>query len=731
MLRTPSRYLARQQSPKGPQRLPRAHSFRPLCEALETRELPAVFLPTYLAARHPGRAAPLATTGPTGYAPAQVRHAYGFDQVWFNGTPGDGRGQTIAIVDAYDDPAIASDLHQFDLTFGLPDPVFIKVNQAGGSVPPAANVGWAPEISLDVEWAHAAAPGARIVLVEANSNSNADLFAAVGYAAAQPGVSVVSLSWGGSEFASETSTDGTFTTPAGHTGVTFVASAGDTGAPGLYPAMSPNVLAVGGTTLSLGAGNTWAAESAWSGGGGGVSAYEAQPWFQQGVATQGGGRRTSPDVAFDSDPATGFAVYQSYGNPVGAPWVQYGGTSAAAPQWAGLIAVADQGRAQAGLGPLYGASQTLPALYQLTAADFHDIQSGYSTGNPTYWAGPGYDLVTGRGTPVVYLVVNGLVNYGAAAVAPPWVGLNGSGTPVNAGRNADGSQQVFTVGLDGALWVRTQSAGGYWDGWTSLGGACARLTVTGNARGYQDVFVTGIDHAVWTRSETAAGQWTAWTGLGGSWKSITAGTTAGGVEQLFGVDNGGALWTCTETAPGWWSAWVNLGGVCQTPVVTTNRQGLLDVFVIGGDGALWTRGETGLGQWTSWTSLGGVCAAIAAGTCANGSEQVFAVGSDGGLWTRTLTSTGWTAWAGLGGVCQAPVVSRNARGYLDVFVVGGDGGVWTRSETAPGQWTGWGGLGGSAAALAATTDATGRLALVCASLNDVLAFRSQAAPGAW
>jgi subtilase family serine protease len=138
----------------------------------------------------------MATAGPTGYTPAQIRHAYGFDQVWFNGVAGDGTGQTIAIVDAYDDPNVASDLHQFDAAFGLPDPSLTKVNEYGGFAPPAANATWAVEIALDVEWAHAIAPGARILLVEANSNSNADLFAAVTYAAEQPGVSVVSMSWG-------------------------------------------------------------------------------------------------------------------------------------------------------------------------------------------------------------------------------------------------------------------------------------------------------------------------------------------------------------------------------------------------------------------------------------------------------------------------------------------------------------------------------------------------------
>jgi subtilase family serine protease len=347
-------------------------------------------------------------------SPAQVRHAYGFDQISFNGTPGDGSGTTIAIVDAYDDPTIAGDLHQFDLQFGLPDPTFSKVNQNGGSSMPAADSGWAQEISLDVEWAHAMAPKANILFVEASDSSDANLFGAVDYAARQPGVVAVSMSWGGGEFSSEASYDAHFLTPSGHAGVAFIASSGDSGAPVSYPAASPNVLSVGGTTLNLGSGSSYLSESGWSGSGGGGSAYEAQPAYQKGVVTQSSTRRTNPDVSYDADPSTGFAVYDSYGST--APWEQIGGTSAGAPQWAALVAIADQGRALQGLGSLDSSTQLLPMLYALPAGDFHDVTGGTSTGNPYYTAGAGYDLVTGRGSPLANLVVSGLV--GGAAAAP-------------------------------------------------------------------------------------------------------------------------------------------------------------------------------------------------------------------------------------------------------------------------------------------------------------------------
>lgn len=385
-------------------------------EWLEPRSLlsisaPGVAVP-YLAAFDAGPGvAPLSTAGPTGYSPQQVRHAYGFDKISFGdgAIAGDGSGTTIAIVDAYDDPRIANDLHQFDLAFGLPDPVFTKVNQFGGATYPVADAGWATEIALDVEWAHAIAPKANILLVEASDSSYSNLLAAVDYARRQSGVVAVSMSWGGGEFFGESTYDGYFTTPPGHAGVTFLAASGDSGAPASYPATSPYVVAVGGTTLRIDSLGNYLSESGWSGSGGGLSQVVSQPSYQAGVVTQSTIYRGNPDVAYDSNPATGFPVYDSYSNPVSAPWGQWGGTSDAAPQWAALIAIADQGRMLAGKGSLDGATQTLPLLYSLASSDFHDVSGGTSNGTPRLSAAAGYDLVTGRGSPVADLVVNDLV----------------------------------------------------------------------------------------------------------------------------------------------------------------------------------------------------------------------------------------------------------------------------------------------------------------------------------
>jgi subtilase family serine protease len=210
----------------------RAQAFRVHlhCEQLEQRAVPAVY--------------PL--------TPAAVRHAYGFDQI-----VGDGAGQTIAIIDAYDAPNIFKDADNFDKTFAWSSTGLSLYSQFGASSSwltkvspsgrlPRANVGWAEEISLDVEWAHAIAPAAKIMLVEASSNSLSALLGAVDYAT-NHGAQVVSMSWGSNEFSGETAYDFHFN----HPGVTYVASAGDVGGVTEWPAVSPNVVSVGGTSLKV------------------------------------------------------------------------------------------------------------------------------------------------------------------------------------------------------------------------------------------------------------------------------------------------------------------------------------------------------------------------------------------------------------------------------------------------------------------------------------------------
>ena len=280
----------------------------------------------------------------------------------------------------------------------------MKVNQTGGSSFPGTDVGWSQEISLDVEWAHALAPGAGILLVEANNSDSNNLLAAVQFARTQANVSVVSMSWGTPEAFGETGNDSIFRTPSGHTGITFLASTGDTGQPGTYPAFSPNVVAVGATQLTLDGSSNYASEIGWNESGGGISKQEGKPGYQSSV-TQSASHRTIPDVAFNGSTSSGVSILDSFAEGASTPWIGVAGTSFSVLGWAAMVAIADQGRVFRGLSTLDGATQTLPMLYQFSNSDFHDITSG----NNGTDAGAGYDLVTGLGTPVANRMVGDLV----------------------------------------------------------------------------------------------------------------------------------------------------------------------------------------------------------------------------------------------------------------------------------------------------------------------------------
>jgi hypothetical protein len=339
----------------------------------------------------------------TGYAPSQILHAYGFDRL-----PYDGSGQTIAIVTAYDNSGVTYDLGVFDQLFGLPDPV-LTIAQPQGQ--PSYDEGWGLETDLDVQWAHAIAPAANILLVEAKTPSFFNLLAAVDYARKQPGVVAVSMSWAYGDFFNETQYDSHFTTPSGHIGgsglpggITFVAASGDSGAGVAWPAVSPNVLSIGGTSLTLDDNNQIVSETGWSASGGGVSNYEPEPAYQAPFQTFG--MRSTPDFSYNADPSSAFWVYDSaYGGTTGVY-----GTSAGAPQWAALVALVDQGLALNNIGSLDGRTQTIPALYNLAKVSYGTYYHDIIDGNNGYQAGPGYDLVTGIGSPVADLIVQALVN---------------------------------------------------------------------------------------------------------------------------------------------------------------------------------------------------------------------------------------------------------------------------------------------------------------------------------
>ncbi len=472
---------------KQPRRASR-HRFRSDVMQLEQRALMATLA---------GVANPNYTSS-DGYDPAQLRHAYGVDQIKLtdatgNVVPGDGSGQTIAIIDAGSAPTIFQDLDVFDSQFGLyrqygPAASFLTVlNQDGNAAPlpptPTVKIDEiVGEITLDVEWAHAIAPGAKILLVEANLDKDGDpdglsLSQAIKSAENVTGVSVVSMSFGGPESsAGDQIYDGDFTTPAKHfdqsglpEGITFIASSGDNGIYGnddtgktinvLFPPASPSVLSVGGTTLPLdaqgdypgvgtGPGNgeigwslgSYGPQQYYASSGGGVSTVQTEPPWQRGVVPPAisATHRAVPDVAWDADGNTGFAIYTSFisahdvspnsqdTQPLGWQPVPEGGTSAGAPQWAGLVAIIDQGLALNGHPALSSSNQVtgiLPALYSIainpkTKGDFNDITFGNNGPSPPYSASKGYDLVTGLGSPVANKLVPDLINTYLVNVQP-------------------------------------------------------------------------------------------------------------------------------------------------------------------------------------------------------------------------------------------------------------------------------------------------------------------------
>jgi subtilase family serine protease len=350
------------------------------------------------------------SASPTGLPPSAVQSVYNLSGL--SPSSGAGTGQIIAIVDAYDDPNALSDLNTFNAEYGYPAlSTCTSLTQSGacfekafpGGRQPRSNSNWALEEALDIEWAHAEAPAAKIVLVEAASNSNSNLFGAVSYANSL-GATEVSMSWGGSESSGETSYDSYMT----HAGTLYTVSAGDSGHGAEYPAASPNVISVGGTTLNGCSGTScsgYTSETTWSGSGGGASAYESIPAYQSAfigsvygastISALTGGYRGIPDVSFEANPNTGVSVYDSTAYEGQSGWWTLGGTSVGAPNWAGILAAG----AAAGKTTLQGD----PAIYSGGSANLRDVTSGTNgTCGTDCTAGTGYDLVTGLGSPVNY-----------------------------------------------------------------------------------------------------------------------------------------------------------------------------------------------------------------------------------------------------------------------------------------------------------------------------------------
>jgi subtilase family serine protease len=326
----------------------------------------------------------LAKGGPkSGYTPKQLQTVYALP------SSTNGSGQTVAIVDAFDDPKAESDLAKYRSTFGLgacttASGCFRKVNQTGGTTYPRANAGWASEISLDLDMASAICPKCHILLVEAKTNSLANLAAAVDTAAAL-GATQISNSYGGKEGSGELAADNHYN----HPGIAITASSGDSGFGVSYPAASRFVTAVGGTTLTLTSSNSRSAEIVWNGAGSGCSAFESKPAWQ---ADTGCTKRTVADVSADADPNTGVSVYDTFH---ASGWQVFGGTSVSSPIIASVYALAGN-----------AGSTTYGSFSYAHTASLFDVTTGTNGTPPACPRGsylcngePRYDGPTGNGTP--------------------------------------------------------------------------------------------------------------------------------------------------------------------------------------------------------------------------------------------------------------------------------------------------------------------------------------------
>jgi hypothetical protein len=460
----------------------------------------------------PRAVAPNAT--PSGYGPSSLQSAYNLPSSTA------GSGQTVAIVDAYDDPSAESDLAAYRSQYGLPactsaSGCFTKVSQTGSTTAlPAANTGWAGEISLDLDMVSAICPNCKILLVEATTPTTANLGIAVNRAVTR-GAKFVSNSYGGAEDGSENTYDSSY---FNHPGVAITASSGDSDYDGgSYPATSKYVTAVGGTSLTSASNARGWTEKVWNttsyteGAGSGCSQYVAKPAFQNNVTT-GCAKRAESDVSAVADPATGVAVYQTYG---GSGWAVYGGTSAAAPIVASVYALAG--------AP--GASDVPNAYPYAHTANLNDVTSGTNgtCGAPICTAGAGWDGPTGLGTPNgVAAFTAGTGGTTALAVANPGIKTGTVGTAVSLQLSASGGTAPYSFTATGLPTGLTISASGLISG-------------TPTAAGTFSVTATARDAAAATASTTFT--WTI---------SPSGGTGCTGQKLLNpGFESGATNWTQT------------------------------------------------------------------------------------------------------------------------------------------------------------------------------------------
>ncbi|WP_055495086.1 putative Ig domain-containing protein [Streptomyces sp. TP-A0356] len=459
------------------------------------------------------RLAAAVAAAPSGLSPANLHSAY-------NLPSSGGSGLTVAVVDAYNDPNAESDLATYRSTYGLSactkaNGCFKQVSQTGSTTSlPTNDTGWAGEEALDLDMVSAVCPNCNIILVEANSATDTDLGTAENEAVAL-GAKFVSNSWGGPESSAQTGED---TQYFKHPGVAITVSSGDSGYGAEYPATSQYVTAVGGTALTTSSNSRGWSESVWhtsstEGTGSGCSAYDPKPSWQ---TDTGCSRRMEADVSAVADPATGVAVYDTFG---GTGWAVYGGTSASAPIIAGVYALAGT-----------PGSSDYPAKYPYThTSNLYDVTSG-SNGScsPSYFctAGTGYDGPTGWGTP------NGTAAFTSGGSTGNTVTVT---NPGNQSTTTGGSVSLQIKATDSAGATLTYSATGLPTG-LSINSSTGLISGTASTAGTYSTTVTAKDST--GASGSASFTWT----VGSTGGTCTPAQLLGNP----GFESGNTTWTASS-----------------------------------------------------------------------------------------------------------------------------------------------------------------------------------------
>jgi hypothetical protein len=668
-------------------------------------------------------------TAPPGFSPVQLRYAYGLE---FQALTG-GVGQTVAVVTAYDDATAETDMGAYRSQYNLPacttaDGCFSKVNETGGDTyPPAgpAGSGWTLATAQALDMISAICPNCHILLVEATTTGITDLGTAENEAVSL-GADFVANTWFTPE-ATYGSEEPTYDSEYfDHPGVVITAPDGNGAGYGTYyPAASPDVIAVGGTTLTQdpSVARGWS-EQAWSYTGSGCSPYEPKPSWQ---TDTGCTTRTLNDTAAVADPNTPVAIYDT----TSGDWVATGGNITAAAIIAAASALAGTPAADTiGASYLYanagaglvnnitsGSDGTCSVTYLCTAGPGYNGPTGVGTPASAAAFGAGAPAESLPGAPAAYNPVNGdqeLLGTGTngtewadspSSTSSTWSGTNLggeiSGSPSATFDPASDNLEVYARATNGTLeedyW---EAVNDQWSGWQNMGisTSAAPSAAYNPLSGAMDVFEAG-DTSTDLRSWTATGGWSSWTNLGGIFSSAPAAAydPATGSMQVFEVGTTGTAYVDSWTPAAGWSGFTNLGGeISGTPhPVYDPASGNLEVYARATNGTLeedyW---EAANAKWSGWQDMdaGTSAAPAAAYNPLDNAMDVFETGDTGTEFVRTWTATGgWSSWTNIGGDITGTVVAAYDpnSGALEVYGLGTNNAMYVDSWTPAGGWSGW------------------------------------------